>query len=148
MCQGAPDEDLLSVVYVSSAKRDMPEAELAELLHNSRQNNEKVGITGLLLYKDGNFMQAIEGPREAVLHLARKVETDARHRGMIILTQKPSKERNFADWSMAFQNLDQLPEEDAAAFSPFLSTSLLDEKFRSTPANCYRLLLRFKANIR
>lgn len=41
-------------VYVSSSVNLMSREELVKLLTISRENNARLGITGLLLYKDGN----------------------------------------------------------------------------------------------
>ncbi len=54
------------LVYVSSAVRPFSRVDLDDLLATSRANNARVGITGMLLYKDGNFMQVLEGDEEAV----------------------------------------------------------------------------------
>jgi hypothetical protein len=51
---------LTSIVYSSSAVKPFSEEELVALLQQSRQNNERLAITGMLLYKDLGFMQVIE----------------------------------------------------------------------------------------
>jgi Sensors of blue-light using FAD. len=48
------------LVYVSSATRPFSREDLRVLLETCRKNNAELGVTGMLLYKDGNFMQ---GPR-------------------------------------------------------------------------------------
>jgi hypothetical protein len=72
------------------------EEELIQLLETSRQNNAKIGVTGMLLYKDGNFMQLIEGPEEAVRALHAKISIDPRHRGLMTLLQGHQEKRNDA----------------------------------------------------
>lgn len=52
-----------------------------------RTNNERAGITGMLLYKDGNFMQLLEGEKEAVLRLHKNIIVDPRHKGFLTLLQ-------------------------------------------------------------
>ena len=78
---------MIRMVYISSAVRLMTDAELVSLLRQCRANNEKAGITGMLLYKGGNFMQALEGPEEDVDRLQRRIETDPRHTGIITLSR-------------------------------------------------------------
>ncbi len=102
----------------------------------------------MLLYKDGNFLQVLEGSDTSVTELMETVERDNRHRGVLVLTKKPIQERQFPNWSMAFKNLGALSDEDKVAFSPFLSGSFLDEDFRRKPERCYKLLLHFKESIR
>ena len=72
------------------------------------------------------------------------ITNDPRHRGLIRLIKRQVRDRAFANWSMAFQNLDMIPPDELKGFSPFLSGSLLDDAFRKQPENCYRLMLRFK----
>lgn len=94
------------LVYASSATRPFSEADLSDLLETSRENNARLGITGMLLYKDGNFMQVLEGEEETVRALYEKIGTDPRHDGAITLHQSFAQERQFPDWSMGFRNLD------------------------------------------
>ena len=47
------------IVYVSSATRPFQEAELQDLLLKARENNARLGVTGMLLYIGGNFMQLL-----------------------------------------------------------------------------------------
>lgn len=141
-------ENLISHVYASSAVGSLAYQEILDILHDSRENNQRLGITGMLLYKGGNFMQVLEGPEASVGALLQKVERDRRHRGVLHLAKKPIEQRSFTDWSMAFQNLDSLNPATHPGYSPFLSTSLLDSQFRSQPEACYKLLLCFKTGMR
>ena len=53
---------LKNVLYVSSAIRKFTKDELHGHLKKFRKNNEKTGISGVLVYQEGNFLQFIEGP--------------------------------------------------------------------------------------
>ncbi|HSM42684.1 MAG TPA: BLUF domain-containing protein, partial [Afifellaceae bacterium] len=55
------------LVYVSAAHHLMGDDELTEILETSRARNAAAGITGMLLYKDGSFMQLLEGAKTNVL---------------------------------------------------------------------------------
>ena len=147
-CATGENENLVSLVYVSSAIGRLGPQELIDILRTARSNNQRLNVTGMLLYKDGNFMQLLEGPHETVAELASSIERDRRHRGMIVLLQRRIEERQFAEWSMAFKDLDDLAPEDKAGYSAFLAGSLLDQEFLAKPDRCYRLLLHFKKNIR
>ena len=146
--QGTAVQPLISLTYVSSAVRKFSDDELVALLRTSRRNNERGGISGMLLYKDGDFMQTLEGPEDAVSNTIAVIGRDVRHRGIIRLIRRPLTERSFGDWSMAFGNLDRLSTEDSKAFSPFLSGSLVDDSFRHRPENCFKLMMAFKKNVR
>jgi Sensors of blue-light using FAD len=98
----APSEDLISLVYLSEAVGHLSHLELAELLAKSRANNFTLGITGMLLFKQGRFLQALEGKRDDVMTLYRKIGKDFRHRKVIMLSSETITHRNFPDWTMGF----------------------------------------------
>lgn len=139
---------MLCIVYVSSAVRLLDDSELVELLQTSRANNARDDITGMLLYKGGNFMQVIEGPDEAILALYAKIRRDSRHKDIVTLIQEPIEKRQFSNWSMAFQNVDKLPSEILSGYSPFLSDEFTANTFRQHPHVAYKLLLNFRASVR
>ena len=136
------------LIYVSSATRNLSSEELLEILRVSRRNNVENEITGMLLYKEGNFMQVLEGPKETVQQLHDKIELDARHKQMITLLSGQIEERQFPNWSMGFQNVDELNEDDRAAYSPFLNEPSWPEAFANSPSKAYTLLLSFKKSMR
>lgn len=135
---------MLSLVYASSAVRLFNRAELIELLDVSRQANQENGITGMLLYRGGNFIQVIEGENEAVLQLYENIKADPRHSNIILLSQDPILERQFAEWSMGFRNIDQMSRQELEGFSEFLEDDFSPDYFRERPTRAYILLLSFK----
>jgi len=106
------DENLMHCIYVSAATREFTPAELDELLSVARSNNEKLGVTGMLLYDKGSFFQILEGAPETVEPLYEKIGADARHSKIAKLISEPIETRSFADWSMghAAVSLKQLSE--------------------------------------
>ena len=107
------DDSLVSLVYCSSATRRFGEPELAELLTVSRAGNTARGITGLLLYRDGEFVQILEGARSHVEELMRTIDRDPRHTDVRVLLEEPLHERRFAEWTMGYQSL--VPAESGMA---------------------------------
>ncbi len=102
-------ESLQSLVYVSSATHLFGENELAQLLAHARARNHAAGITGLLLYCEGNFMQALEGPAQAVAEAFTRIGRDSRHHGVTQLSLHAIPGREFAGWDMAY-NATTAPE--------------------------------------
>lgn len=135
---------LYSLVYVSSAVTLFSSAELVALLEQSRANNIRLGVSGLLLYKDGNAMQLLEGERETVLALYDRIARDPRHRGLLRLLEGPTETRQFAEWSMAFHDLSAPEARAIPGYSEFLSTPLTGAEFSANPTRCQRLLTTFK----
>ncbi|MBV9829294.1 MAG: BLUF domain-containing protein [Alphaproteobacteria bacterium] len=111
---------MLTLVYVSSATELLTEHELLELLRHSRRNNAELGITGLLLHIGGNFMQALEGPDEAVEALYNRIGADPRHRQVRTILRMASAHRMFSDWNMGFQEAASLPPEVQGQVSSFI----------------------------
>jgi hypothetical protein len=134
------------LVYVSSAVELFSDAELDQLLATSRGNNSARGVTGLLLYKDGNFMQFLEGPKQQVLEVMNKVKTDSRHRGVIVLLQEEHEGREFDEWSMGFKKLQG--QQGAAGYNEVLNLPLTSEEFLLHPSKSLQLLLSFKSAMR
>ncbi len=101
---------LEQLLYVSSATRELSDAELAGILESSVRNNDREGLTGLLLYSAGSFMQALEGEISAVEATYARILRDPRHHGSIVLHRENIQAREFPNWSMAFKILNR---EDA-----------------------------------
>ncbi len=78
---------MMFLIYVSSEVAPFSAVELRDLLAKSRSKNAQLGITGMLLYRRGKFMQILEGEEDAVQTLYRKITHDPRHRRIVILFQ-------------------------------------------------------------
>lgn len=135
---------LLSLVYVSSATSLLSAAQLLALLQTSRRNNSRDGVSGLLLYKDGNFMQAIEGEEDTIHRLHDKICRDTRHRGLLTLLEKPIVERQFPAWSMGFQDLAEPALRETPGYSEFLDLSLDGNEISAEPSRALKLLDTFR----
>ena len=133
------------LTYVSTCTTWWSSRELQALLACSRMNNERAGITGMLLYKDGNFMQVLEGPHDAVQTLQIRIAADRRHQGMVTIDSGPASERQFADWSMGFSDLGAGTHPTPAGFSRFLDTPLTDPLFLDHPTPSRQMLQMFRA---
>ena len=90
---------LFQLVYASRANPLQAE-EVMDLLQGARQNNQKRGITGLLLYGQELFLQVLEGERGAVNELFRAIVTDERHNDVTILEARTISARDFSAWAM------------------------------------------------
>lgn len=96
---------MLSLVYVSAATRPFSQLELDALLEKSRRNNRQDGISGMLLYRDGDFLQVLEGPEAAVRATYARIGRDRRHGGVILLDESHVEQRAFRDWAMGFRRV-------------------------------------------
>jgi hypothetical protein len=139
---------IYSLVYVSSAVELFTNDELEALLDKSRKNNHARDVTGMLLYKDGNFMQFLEGPRENVTALSEKIGADPRHRGMMVLLEEEKPERQFSEWSMGFKKYKSGEKIEIPGYTDFLNLPLTSEQFLKNPSRTLQLLLSFKKTVR
>ena len=139
---------LFQIVYVSTATTPLSHDELRDLLKGSHERNARAGITGLLLYKDGHFMQALEGEEAPVIALFSKINRDPRHHHVIPLLHGPIEQRQFPESLMAFRDLNHEASRDIRGYSEFLNTPLDGELFQKDISKCQKLLLLFKKNIR
>ena len=108
--------DLHQIIYTSHATELMDGPQLVALLERARSNNTKLGVTGLLLYGQGSFMQTIEGDAAVLRRLYATIERDPRHDGVIVICDDPISQRSFADWSMAFREITEADAEGLAGF--------------------------------
>lgn len=132
------------LVYASSAREKFTKDELLDLLEQARSNNTQLRVTGMLLYKDGNFMQVLEGERDVIWGLYEKITFDPRHRGALKLLDHPVPARGFPEWSMAFRDLKSPELLDLPGFSEFLNVKLSPESLSKEPARAEKLLAMFR----
>jgi hypothetical protein len=99
---------LLAVLYRSRAAEQMDRAATLQMLVAAREHNERTGISGLLIRRDDDFMQLVEGPEGPVTDLVARIARDTRHTHFTVLHQEPADHRRFAEWSMAFTDADTL----------------------------------------
>ena len=93
---------MLQLAYISSSRSPVDQALLDEILAVSRRNNERCGVTGLLVSGGKRFLQVLEGPDQAVLTAFARIQNDHRHFALVVLATRPVTERAFGGWSMAY----------------------------------------------
>jgi hypothetical protein len=139
---------MICLVYVSAARRPFTPAELADLLDECRRKNAAEGITGVLMYADGNILQALEGEADIVHRLFARIEADARHRQIMRLYETPVDRRQFGRWSMALARPDLLPPDGAVDGIAVLRRSLADPGAGAVKAEVGMLLTLFAEHMR
>ena len=135
---------MFRLVYVSSALKPFGQDELLDLLVKARSKNNQQHITGILLYKDGNFLQVLEGEESAVRELFATIENDPRHRGTIVLMEDEDESPLFSQWSMGFRNLADPDVQAMEGFSPFMNHTLAPSDFKDDPSGCLDLINLFR----
>ncbi|GAA2082048.1 BLUF domain-containing protein [Microbacterium hatanonis] len=108
--------ELLSILYSSRAAEPFDDDRLRALLAQSRENNARHDLTGMLLYRGGRFVQVLEGPESTVRELVATIGADPRHTNMRVLFEEHLEERQFAEWTMGYEPISEPREEKPAAF--------------------------------
>ena len=110
-------EPLHSLVYVSSAVEEVTANKLGYLLQRAKARNLLHGVTGVLLFDAGNFMQYIEGPQAGLAEIYRHIKRDPLHTGIIELCVERNLSRSFGNWAMGARVFN----------APELAGSILDD---------------------
>ena len=128
---------LVRLLYASRAVDPNPET-IDAILHECRSRNPNSGVTGVLCYGGGIFLQVIEGGRMAISQLYNHIQRDARHKDVVLLHYEEITERRFAGWTMGEVNMTRInasillkyaekPELDPYSASGKVSMALLEE---------------------
>jgi hypothetical protein len=114
---------MLSIVYLSSESYPYTEGDLATSLMNWRANNRRLEITGVLLYREGQILQLLEGTDDAVRIKYAAIERDPRHKQVNKLCEEMITERQFPNWSMAYSPVVDTLAPSFAGYNDFFSVS-------------------------
>jgi hypothetical protein len=106
--------ELKSLTYTSWARPGISDADIEAILRSAHTNNPLDGITGVLIFNGGAFMQILEGSEQAVSDMTGRIRVDSRHSNFFIRDERLIGERSFPDWSMAYLRLkdDEFIGED------------------------------------
>jgi hypothetical protein len=96
--------------YVSSATTPVDSVVIQHVLQVARRNNRQLDITGCLLYSGRYFAQVLEGRKEQVQPLARRIASDPRHRNVRVLLENHRIDRQYGGWSMAYLHDSELED--------------------------------------
>ncbi|WP_394210087.1 BLUF domain-containing protein [Enterovibrio calviensis] len=114
---------LKQIIYISSAEHPFTDLELSNMLAAIRKNNEQHNVTGMLLYKDGDFIQVIEGEEEVLEPLFKVICKDHRHYSVVELMRKTIPDRQFKNWSMGFHHINN-DDPRLAEFNHFFDDTI------------------------
>ena len=137
---------LVQLVYVSTATEPMSGQDLQELLDQARERNARNAITGMLLYKDRHFIQLLEGHEENVQKIFDSIKRDERNYDVQQLWFRYVQYRDFPDWTMGFQNIEDFDSRTLKGFTPFLERDFRYENFLENSTDVHAMLLAFRDN--
>jgi hypothetical protein len=98
---------MIRVTYLSQEALPLSSDAVLGLLTQCHRNNTDRGLTGMLLFGNGTFLQTLEGEAEVVDGLMDKISRDPRHTGMKVLRREAITERLYSQWSMGFERVTE-----------------------------------------
>ena len=106
-----PDSLIGCLTYQSRASAPPSNTELEDLVTRARVRNQSFGVTGMLLYEDGRYLQTLEGPPKGLEVIWSSIKRDERHEDIEVLSQHLVSGRIFSDWDLLlYRKLDQAPK--------------------------------------
>ena len=114
---------LVRLMYASRAADSVDQEALLAILRKSKAENAANGITGVLCFSGGIFLQLLEGGRQQVNTLYNRIAADKRHLDVVLLSYEEIGERRFAGWSMGQVNLPRL---NPSLLLKYSETAVLD----------------------
>ena len=137
-------ETFLQIIYMSAATVPFTEQELAEILSKSKANNEKVEVSGLLIYHEGSFLQVLEGPEEAVLETYERIGDDPRHTEVGLLLKQKVLARSFGNWEMGYVNTNKSRFKQEEGYIDFFRRGFSLPVMRADKSMIGKVLREFK----
>lgn len=108
---------LFRLIYASRAAEALTPADHEQILESSRRNNAKVGVTGLLAFGSREFLQCLEGSREAVNATYARILSDPRHQDVQLIDCRDVDQRWFGEWGMHGLPLSRLTRQRVLRYS-------------------------------
>jgi hypothetical protein len=136
---------MLQMIYTSVASRKLPPAELKAILEVSQRNNTRDGITGMLLYEDGTFIQVLEGEDAVVESTFERISKDPRHGKILLIARLELEQRSFHDWEMGFFDASGGQLLKLPGYSGFLNKRTVELERLDEGDKAHEVLLKFKS---
>lgn len=100
---------VFTLVYLSTMRWGLSDPELAALLDQCRRRNAELDVTGVLVFRDGDVMQLLEGEESVVRRLYGRILRDPRHHGLLTIWTDTTEHRRFPGWSMGLEDVSTTP---------------------------------------
>jgi hypothetical protein len=136
---------MIQLTYVSQSVGLMSQQKLIELLDQARAINAEADVSGMLLYKDGSFIQVLEGDEDAVRTIFDRIRKDPRHENVRTLYDEKIARRDFPAWAMGFHNLNGLDLTTVPGYTDFMDTPNMARAFFDDLTRAKKLLLLFRS---
>ena len=93
---------IYTLTYISTAVNLFDNTEINSVLDAVKEQNKILDVSGFLVYKEGTYLQLLEGDKEVVSKLYEKIRSDERHKNVLTLQQSQVSQRVFNDYESGF----------------------------------------------
>lgn len=136
---------MIQISYLSRASAPFSAEQLLALLQQCHADNTRRGVTGMLFYGNGTFLQVIEGEDAVVDELVGRIARDPRHDDIRILSRKTITQREHPDWSMGFERVTDAGLSEVAGLRDFSENDFTPEVLAARKDVVDTLMDRFRA---
>lgn len=109
------------LIYLSRANSEFSQSDIDDLVDKANLKNKALGISGILIYRDGYFVQFIEGPIDNISQLYSSIQSDPRHEIFSLIYQREGNfPKFFEDWQMKHISEKFMGIENTKAIKEFI----------------------------
>ena len=144
MKQSKQNTDLFHLIYVSRATDIFSVKGIELIQHVSQVNNKQLGVTGILIYGCGRFMQFLEGTKENVNKIFFAIKNDSRHHHIDILRQEIIAARQFEDWHMMVTHANEIQMNNGVIYKKLFELKNTSKEAIQFTIESRALLIAFK----
>ena len=142
--KGNNQQVLYALAYISQSifkdEADLSKAN-EDIVYTCNKKNKISGVTGLLYFSHGTYLQYLEGNELSVLETFNKISKDHRHCNVTIIYSDRSSARKFEQWAMRFISnrhyVDNLFQQITAGFLKLSKNNLTLLYHKSTHADVH-----------
>jgi hypothetical protein len=135
------------LIYVSTMLGEN-ERELASILESSVRHNLQNGITGMLLYYRGGYMQVLEGGEAQVHETYARICADPRHHHILTLTDSEVQMRHFENWSMGYKFVEASTVAMFPRFAPLFNFRTQADQIKGVPGLAMDMMKMFSNDMK
>lgn len=128
------------LLYLSCATDGLSYPDLRDIMAKSEVNNVRDGITGILCYGNGMFLQALEGDRQKVSETYVRILKDPRHHSAELIEFRAIEERTFVNWSMRLVQLGEMDSDAVRRLRLKYSPAATFQPTSMTAEQCFHFL--------
>ncbi len=94
---------MIRLIYVSQANH-IDFNQTKAILDVSSKHNKDNQITGVLIYGQNYFIECLEGSKQQVKALYKRIILDQRHEHIELISKEEIQDRYFDDWNFSLMN--------------------------------------------